>query len=160
MQSGPRRLLFLCTGNYYRSRFAEILFNDIAEKENLKWKAFSRALKQTPTPDNVGPISINTLEYLTEKGIYSPQFHRYPKKVSRSDFEKADLTIAMKESEHRDYMISHFPDLVDKIEYWHVDDIDAATPEKVLPELEISIKALINKGLEEFASNNSEDNDK
>ena len=147
LSSGIRKILFLCTGNYYRSRFAEILFNDIAKKENLKWKAFSRALKQSPTPGNVGPISINTLEYLTAKGIYSPQFHRYPKKVSRNDFEKADLTIAMKESEHRNYMISHFPDLEDKIEYWHIDDIDVASPEKVLPDLESRIMILIKDGL-------------
>lgn len=143
-------MLFLCTGNYYRSRFAEILFNDIAEKENLKWRAFSRALKQTPTPGNVGTISINALEYLTEKGVYSPQYHRYPKKVSRNDFEKADLTIAMKETEHRNYMISHFPDLEDKIEYWHVDDVDVASAEKVLPDLELRIKSLI---YEELAKN-------
>ncbi len=32
-QMGQRRhkiILFLCTGNYYRSRFAEILFNSVA----------------------------------------------------------------------------------------------------------------------------------
>ena len=35
-------VLFLCTGNYYRSRFAEALFNSVARKMNLPWKASSR----------------------------------------------------------------------------------------------------------------------
>ena len=39
-----KRLLFLCTGNYYRSRFAEILFNSVAGKMGLSWKASSRGL--------------------------------------------------------------------------------------------------------------------
>jgi protein-tyrosine-phosphatase len=28
-ERGERTVLFLCTGNYYRSRFAEILFNSV-----------------------------------------------------------------------------------------------------------------------------------
>ena len=39
-----RTVLFLCTGNYYRSRFAEILFDSVAVKMGLPWKASSRGL--------------------------------------------------------------------------------------------------------------------
>jgi protein-tyrosine phosphatase len=35
---------FLCTGNYYWSRFAEILFNSVAGKRGLPWQASSRGL--------------------------------------------------------------------------------------------------------------------
>ena len=43
-QRQEKTVLFLCTGNYYRSRFAEILFNSVAEKMGLPWKASSRGL--------------------------------------------------------------------------------------------------------------------
>jgi len=35
-------VLFLCTGNYYRSRYAEELFNHLARAEGLSWRAISR----------------------------------------------------------------------------------------------------------------------
>lgn len=36
-----KTVLFLCTGNYYRSRFAEYLFNHLAEQQTLEWRAES-----------------------------------------------------------------------------------------------------------------------
>ena len=38
------KVLFLCTGNYYRSRFAEMLFNALASRKDLDWTADSRGL--------------------------------------------------------------------------------------------------------------------
>ena len=43
-QRGHKGVLFLCTGNYYRSRFAEILFNSVAGRMGLPWKAMSKGL--------------------------------------------------------------------------------------------------------------------
>ncbi len=37
-------VLFLCAGDYYRSRFAECLFNSVAGKVGLPWRATSRGL--------------------------------------------------------------------------------------------------------------------
>src|SRR5262249_40863295 len=39
---GRREVLFLCTGNYYRSRFADILFSAEASRRGLAWSSFSR----------------------------------------------------------------------------------------------------------------------
>jgi protein-tyrosine phosphatase len=138
-----KKLLFLCTGNYYRSRFAEILFNHLAVKNNLAWRAYSRGLKQDVIWSNLGPISIYTVYYLLKNGILSSQFFRFPKKVRISDFKVADHTIALKESEHRVYMKNHFPELETKIEYWKIDDVDVAPPAEVLPDLEIKIMELV-----------------
>jgi len=37
--------LFLCTGNYYRSRFAECYFRHLSAKYQLPWLADSRGLQ-------------------------------------------------------------------------------------------------------------------
>ena len=39
-------ILFLCTGNYYRSRLAEEYFNHLAAAKQLSTKAYSRAIRQ------------------------------------------------------------------------------------------------------------------
>lgn len=52
-----KSVLFLCTGNYYRSRFAEEFFNHWAEQYVLNWLARSRALAIERGKVNVGPIS-------------------------------------------------------------------------------------------------------
>ena len=41
-----KKILFLCTGNYYRSRLAEELFNHLAIKNDLPWRAWSEGLGQ------------------------------------------------------------------------------------------------------------------
>ena len=51
-------ILFLCTGNYFRSRFAEQLFNHIAQAEALPWVAESRALRPVALSRNPGSISV------------------------------------------------------------------------------------------------------
>ncbi len=61
-------ILFLCTGNYYRSRFAEILFNRLAKSRGLSWKAESRGLALDLATDNVGPIS----QFALQGGISRP----------------------------------------------------------------------------------------
>ena len=39
-----KRVLFVCSGNYYRSRLAEILFNHEAAAAGLAWESGSRGL--------------------------------------------------------------------------------------------------------------------
>ena len=53
-----RSVLFLCTGNYYRSRFAEIVFNSVAERMGLPWRASSRGLALGRGVNNVGPMAV------------------------------------------------------------------------------------------------------
>src|SRR5438132_811728 len=45
-QRQEKTVLFLCTGNYYRSRFAEVLFNSVAGKMGLPWRAAPPAKKE------------------------------------------------------------------------------------------------------------------
>ena len=64
-----RTVLFLCTGNYYRSRFAEILFNSVAGKMGLPWKASSRGLALERGVNNVGPIAASAVAALGALGV-------------------------------------------------------------------------------------------
>ena len=58
-------VLFLCTGNYYRSRFCEEYFNHLAQGHSLPWRADSRGLAPDITVfRNPGPLSIYTRQRL------------------------------------------------------------------------------------------------
>jgi protein-tyrosine phosphatase len=139
------KLLFLCTGNYYRSRFAEILFNTLASQVNLNWKADSRGIATDLGADNVGPISIHAIEGLSDRGIEVGQDVRFPRQLHESDLEQADLIIALKEAEHRPYLAQRFPQWVAKVEYWHIHDLDSATADEALPKIERELCSLIQR---------------
>jgi protein-tyrosine phosphatase len=138
-----KRILFLCSGNYYRSRFAEILFNHLAEQRGLPWQAESRGLAIDPR--NPGPISQFTLSYLNAKGISCDSYLRMPQWVTDGDFAAAHCIVAVKELEHRPMMEARHATWRDAVEFWHVDDVDCATPDKALPHLEREIQALLSR---------------
>src|SRR4051794_13583046 len=131
--NGHRTVLFLCTGNFYRSRFAELYFNAGATERQLGWRADSRGLQLWP--DNIGPISRHTVRCLEAHGIPVPTAHREPQAVTAADLEGAHLVVAVKEAEHRPLLERHFPDWAERVEYWHVHDMDYAMPDEALPEL-------------------------
>ena len=136
-----KQLIFLCSANYYRSRFAENFFNWLAAEEGLPWRADSRGLAVGDW-GNIGPISRHTVEALQLRGIAVNE-DRYPRPLTLADLADADLVIAVKESEHRAMMADQFPLWEDRVEYWHIDDIDCAVPEESLPVLEATIRALV-----------------
>src|SRR5258706_16387594 len=94
-----KTVLFLCTGNYYRSRFAELYFNALAVPHALAWRADSRGLQIHP--GNPGPISSFTVHWLRTQGIQLPASHRSPMPLSEADLQAAALIVAVKEAEHR-----------------------------------------------------------
>src|SRR5437773_6554198 len=100
--AGRQTVLFLCTGNFYRSRFAEVYFNWLAGREKISWQADSRGLALDP--NNIGPISTHTRTYLDRLGIPLPAPLRLPLDVTVPDFEAAQLIVALKEAEHRPLM--------------------------------------------------------
>lgn len=138
-----KTVLFLCTGNYYRSRFAEAFFNDHAERRGLPWRAISRGLALTPI--NIGPLSSHTIERLTFHGIPVAADCRLPVDVTAADLAAADLVVAVKEAEHRPLVASRFPGLADRVEYWEVHDVDAARPEVAFPHLEREVLGLLDR---------------
>jgi protein-tyrosine phosphatase len=138
-----KRVLFLCTGNYYRSRFAEELFNLLATQHGLAWRADSAGLE--PCPQNPGPISRYTLAACARLEIERPESERFPRKVTSPDFVSSDLVIAVKEAEHRPMMERGFPEHLSRVEFWHVHDIDCAVPADTIADLEGRVAKLIDR---------------
>jgi protein-tyrosine phosphatase len=139
-----KTVVFICTANYYRSRFCEHWFNTQAEAKGLNWRATSRGLR-TWMADGYGPIANFTVDRLAAHGVLLDENIRLPISLSESDLENADLVVALKEGEHRAMMVEQFPAWADRIEYWHVDDIDCATADEALPMCETNVLALVER---------------
>ncbi len=135
-----KTILFLCTGNYYRSRFAENLFNSVAAKKGLPWTATSKGLALERGIYNFGPMSKAAVELLRTMGAHGEDCNRMPATATSEDFDKADRIIALKEAEHRPLMRERFPAWMEKVEYWHVEDDDNA-----LPHVEREVMELISR---------------
>src|SRR5581483_7667368 len=118
-----KTILFLCTGNYYRSRFAEILFNSVAGKMGLPWRASSRGLALERGVNNVGPMAASAVQALEAMGVRAAEAAaRLPAQVTAADLEGAALIVALKHAEHLPLLKERFPAWAEKVEFWHVDD--------------------------------------
>lgn len=138
-----KRVLFLCTGNYYRSRFAEIFFNWHARAREVPWRAASRGLALVGS--NVGPLSCHTVARLTALGIPIDEQQRPPLAVTEDDFAAAHHVVAVKEVEHRPLIEARFSRWLDRVEFWEVHDVDCATAEQAIPVLETQVLALLRR---------------
>jgi protein-tyrosine phosphatase len=136
-------VLFLCTGNYYRSRFTEILFDTLAQRAGLEWRACSRGLAIELGIGNVGPISEAATERLAGLGIAADRYLRMPQQVGADDFKRAALIVALKEAEHRPLLRSRHPAWEERVEYWHIHDTDFAPADQALREIEHQVRHLV-----------------
>lgn len=137
------QVLFLCTGNYYRSRYAELLFNALVAQTTLPWRADSRGLALDAGVRNFGAISPYTLRALAARGIDAKPTMRYATPLREADLQQAHRVIALKEAEHRPLMQRKFPHWSEHIEYWHVHDIDCAAPHEALPQIDTLVTSLL-----------------
>jgi protein-tyrosine phosphatase len=142
MRRDYKTVLFICTGNFYRSRFSECLFNALAGEQGLSWRATSRGLKTWTVGSHEGPVSELAAYRLTAMGVPFDRA-RFPRQLSRADLETADLVIALKKTEHHAMMRDQFPAWAERITYWHIDDIDCATADESLPVCESRVRFLI-----------------
>lgn len=118
-----KTVLFLCTGNYYRSRFAEIVFNSMATKMGLGWQATSAGLALERGGGNHGSIAKTTKMAVELKGIKDPTaVSRMPMPVTEEMFKSSVKVVALKHTEHLPLLTERWPAFADQVEYWHVDD--------------------------------------
>jgi translation initiation factor 1 len=122
-----KKILFLCTGNFYRSRFAEVLFHSVASKMGSPWKAISRGLALERGVNNFGPMAVAAIKALETMGIRDAErCSRFPAQVMVDDLESADIIIALKQDEHLPLLHERFPAFAEKVEFWHIDDAPEA----------------------------------
>ena len=121
-QRHEKTVLFLCTGNYYRSRFAEVLFNSVARKMGLPWRASSRGLALERGVNNVGPMAASAVNALEALGVRAADAGPLPGAGGGDDLERADRIVALKEAEHLPLLQERFPAWAEKVEFWQVDD--------------------------------------
>jgi protein-tyrosine phosphatase len=144
-------VLFLCTGNYYRSRFAEEMFNLVAPAECPGWMAISRGIAVDLGINNLGPIAKSTVDALERQSVaFNARLARMPLQLEIGDLEAADHIVALKKAEHLPLMEERFPSWLGtndpaRIEYWHVHDVDQMAPEQGLPLIAEQLPSLMNR---------------
>ena len=140
-----KTILFLCTGNYYRSRFAEELFNHHAQRIGLNWVAQSRGLALERGALNVGPISPFALHALKELAITARGADRFPQQCTAGDLAGADFVAAVKEAEHRPLMRERFVKWEHLPDYWNINDLEDAAPAEALKLLTREVETLLQR---------------
>jgi len=135
--SEPKRVLFVCSGNYYRSRLAEILFNHAAEKTGLDWRAESRGLLKA---GELKGMSDHTIAYLKDHDLgHLAAEPRNPLAVDVEDITDFDLVVGLCREEHEPMINQKFLSLARamvkarRIRYWQIYDIPA--PPRVIVRL-------------------------
>lgn len=146
------RVLFICTGNYYRSRFAEAVFNHHAVALGMPWRAFSRGLAIHLVPPDF-LLSPHTHKHLEARNMDVRHTAPDRKQLSVEDLENAQIIIALKDEEHRPMMRKMFPGWEERALFWDVGDQPEVTPEDGLAAIERQVVELIEdlRGAEELA---------
>lgn len=124
-----KRVLFVCSGNYYRSRLAEILFNHGAAAAGLGWEAASRGLLKT---SELQGMSEHTAACLKRAGLgHLAEEPRNPLALDVEDLTEADLIVGLCREEHQPMIEQKFLSVAralhktGRLRYWHVYDIPA-----------------------------------
>jgi protein-tyrosine phosphatase len=138
-----KNLLFLCTGNYYRSRFCEEYFNHQAHRTKLAWRAASRGLAPDITVfRNPGPLSPHARQALNALGV-TRETSRDPLSARPADFVRAERHIALSRAEHQPMVEQFFPAYAPVVEYWEVGDLPLEAPPAALEKMAQAVHRLI-----------------
>ncbi len=124
-----KRVLFICSGNYYRSRLAEILFNHEAAAGSLAWEAGSRGLLKAR---ELKGLSGHTTAYLKAAELaHLAAEPRDPISIDVQDLTDSALIIAMCREEHQPMIEQKFLSLAKalhkagRVRFWNVYDVPA-----------------------------------
>ena len=122
---GRRSALFICTGNFHRSRFAEHLFNAVARERGLRWTASSRGtnVEGSRTFFKGRLMSPEAQQALDALNIEFRDALRDPLQLTHDDLAAADVIVAVCEEEHRPHIERDFLAAAERVRYWGVYDV-------------------------------------
>ena len=135
----PPDVLFLCTMNYYRSRFAHLYFNHLSRQTALR--ADSRGLMVDQYP--LTGLSQPAQEALRRAGVTTrPEDHRDPVLVTPYDLETARCVIALYRREHEPMVRERYRAQRHLVQYWDIQDLDEAPAYQALPRCQALVQDL------------------
>ncbi len=129
------KILFVCTGNSFRSPVAEALLKKIRKDVEV------RSAGTAPASD----IAYNAKDLLKEKNALE-YVKEKPEALNEEMVEEADLIVVMKERQRQE-IVRRYPHARDKIRVWDVDD-----PIFLPPGHDRRIMEIIKSKVEELAS--------
>jgi protein-tyrosine phosphatase len=138
-------VLFLCTGNFYRSRFAEHLFNARARARSLDWRAESAGLAPQCWTRNPGAIAPAVVRALASRGEVVGNAPRLPRDVTEALVRAAERVVLLSEREHRPLFEAQFWAESGQVTAWQIDDVDRCPPELALPRIEAQVEVLLDE---------------
>lgn len=134
-------VLFVCTRNVFRSRFAEALFNWTASKTNLSVRAISRGLApQLALEDSLSPYVEGALR---SNGISLSHTSPTKSHLRENDLRQSLRVIVLNDREHRAPLSEQYPDLVASFEFWNVEELSRWEPERMIGHIEEEVRALV-----------------
>jgi protein-tyrosine phosphatase len=133
-------VLFVCTGNFYRSRFAEAIFKAHAAAGSAS--ASSRGLDtSTPRTTGLSPLVVDELKRLK---ISPDLVAGYPRQLGREDLDAADVVVLLYGREHEPMLKKQFPQVdMTKVRQWSVPDVPAMAARDAFAEITRQVDLLI-----------------
>ena len=130
------RILFLCTGNAYRSPLAEALLKKICPDLDVDSAGLHVAI----------PIPKEVRDYLSLRSA-SDFLKEFPESIEEKELGSYDLIVAM-EPRHKHAVLRKSPELEERIVTWNIRDPYFEEPEKtvkIFDQIENRIKKLSEK---------------
>jgi protein-tyrosine phosphatase len=140
-----RTVLFLCTGNYYRSRFAEELFNHRAHRAGLGWIVQSRGLLSSAERTILGRFPCSR-----SKVSKTAAWSLWPPSVGRGNVISLTWKLPQRSSLYMSLSIGpvireRLSAWENRVEYWQVADVEMVQPRIALSVLDRQIECLLTR---------------